>query len=87
MFEKINYEFEEISESLDFEYQDELVAVITAAIAASLKRSSTHSLVVRSKAYSYSVTGLEPCCQAKFNYFLVINIQYFIRRKIQCVNF
>jgi hypothetical protein len=47
MFEKINYEFEEISESLDFEYQDELVAVITAAIAASLKRS-THSLVVRS---------------------------------------
>ena len=49
MIEKINYEFEEISESLDFEYQDELVAVITAAIAASLKQlySLTSSTIIK----------------------------------------
>ena len=48
MIEKIDYEFIEIPKSDDdFENQEELIAVITAAIAACLNRS-THSIVVRS---------------------------------------
>ncbi len=47
MIEKINYEFIKIPDADDLDIQGELVAVITAAIAAYLKHS-THSVVVRS---------------------------------------
>lgn len=47
MVEKMKYQVIEIPEVGDMEDGDELIAVITAAITASLKRT-THSVVVRS---------------------------------------